>query len=190
MTRARNNNELKWDDLRIVPGAFEFSGSADPSLGAWQPQGAGATFQLYIFQKNDEAFASVQMPHNYKEGTDLKVHLHWTPRDRGNEENGNTVGWKVDYTVSNINSAFPASSTADLSDACSGTDHQHEITSSVTVSGTGLTISHMIMLRIYRTDTGADDTWVGTTVAQSPALLEVDFHYQIDDRGSQDETSK
>ena len=179
-----------WEDMRIVPGAFSFLGSADPTLVAWQPGGSGATFQVWAFRKNDEAFASIQLPHAYKEGSDLLLHLHWTPKDRGVAEGAVNVGWKVDYSIANIGAAFPASTTADLSDACSGTDHQHELTTSVTIDGSAITVSSMIMLRIYRTDTGADDTWVGTTTAQSPALLEVDLHYQIDAPGSDAETSK
>jgi hypothetical protein len=179
-----------WDDLRIVPGAFQFIGASDPTIVDWQPGGSGTTFKVYAFQKTNEAFAVCQMPHKYKEGSDLYFHLHWTPKDRGNEENGNLVGWKVDYSIANVGAAFGASSTADFSDACSGTDDLHEIASSVQVSGSGLTISHMILLRIYRTDTGADDTWVGTTTAQSPVLLEFDIHYQIDSLGSNSETSK
>jgi hypothetical protein len=188
--RAVNTNQIKWDDLRIVPGAFSFPGSADPTLSSWQPTGSGATFRVYEFNKNDEAFGSTQMPHSYKEGTDLYFHIHWTPRDRGTAESENTVGWKVDYTIADIMENFVASATADLSDACSGVNERHEITSSVQVSGADLKISHVIMLRIYRSDTGADDTWVTNTAGNRPALLEFDIHYQIDDRGSQEETSK
>jgi len=173
-----------WDDVKVTPGAFQFSGSGDPTLINWQPGGAGATFKIYAFSKNDNVFAVVQMPHKYKEGTDLEFHIHWTPHNRGIAESGNAVGWKVDYSISNINGTFPASSTADLSDLTTGTDDKHEITSSVVVSGTGLTISHVIMLRIYRSDTGADDTWSGVTAAQSPALLEMDIHFEIDTMGS------
>ena len=179
-----------WDDLRIVPGAFEFIGASDPTIVDWQPAGSGTTFKVYAFQKTNEAFASCQMPHSYIDGSDLYFHLHWTPKDRGTEESGNYVGWKVDYSIASIGSAFGASATADLSDVCTGTDDLHELTSSVQVSGAGLTISHMIILRIYRTDTGTDDTWVGTTTAQSPVLLEFDIHYQIDSMGSNSELSK
>jgi len=185
-----NPDEVFWDDLRVVPGAFQFVGSGDPTLSNWQPGGAGTTFKVYKFQKNDAVYASTQMPHSYKEGTDLYFHIHWTPCDRGNEEDGNLVGWKVDYTIANVNGTFVSSSTVDLSDACSGTDDKHEITSSVQVSGTGLKISHIIMLKIYRSDTGADDTWVGSTAAQSPAILEFDIHFQINSYGSRQETVK
>jgi hypothetical protein len=179
-----------WDDLRIVPGAFKFAGSADPSLQNWQPGGSGATFKVYKFKKNDEAFASCQMPHTYKEGTDLEFHIHWTPANRGVAESGNKVGWKVDYTIAVVGGIFGASATVDLSDTCSGVNDKHELAGSVTVSGAGLKVSHIIVLRIYRTDTGTDDTWAGTTNAQSPALLEFDIHFRKDTMGSRQEFIK
>jgi len=179
-----------WEDLKIVPGAFTFGGSSDPSLTNWQPGGSGATFKVYSFAKNDQVFATCQMPHAYQLGTDLKFHIHWTPKDRGITESGKLVGWKVDYSIANVNGTFPVSGTVDLSDAVTGTNDKHEITSSVTVSGTGLNISHIIMCRIYRSDTGADDTWVGTTAAQSPALLEFDIHFQQNTLGSRQEVVK
>jgi len=179
-----------WDDLRIVPGAFDFPGTADPTLVGWQPGGSGATFRVYEFAKNDEAFALIQLPHHRLYGSDLKPHIHWTPGANGATENGNLVGWKVDYSMANIGSAFPASTTVDLQDACNGVNHEHNITASGTITGTGIGISAMLMLRIYRSDTGADDTWSGSVTGSLPLLLEFDLHYQIDAPGSDAETSK
>lgn len=182
--------ETVWDDLRIIPGNFQRAGVSDPTLSGWQPGGTGATFQVYKFQIDDEVFASCQMPHSYKEGTDLYFHIHWTPCDRGNEESGNTVGWKVDYSIANPYGIFGSSGTVDLSSTCTGTDDYHERSSAVAVSGTGLTISHIVMLRIYRSDTGTDDTWAGITAAQSPALLEFDIHFEINTMGSRQPGNK
>jgi len=189
-TWEQNGEATTWDDLRIVPGAFSFAGNADPSLQDWQPGGSGAEFKIYKFKKNDEVFATCQMPHTYLEGSDLQFHIHWTPADRGNEESGNAVGWKVDHSIANISTVFPSSSTVDLSDTATGTDDFHEITSSVTVSGTGLKISHIVALRIYRSDTGTDDTWSGSTNANSPALFEFDIHFQVNSAGSRQELVK
>ena len=173
-----------WEDIRIIPGAFQFPGVADPTLESWQPGGAGATFKVYKFKINDEVHFTCQIPHNYKEGSDLKPHLHWTPCDRGNEENGNTVGWKIDYSWANADATFASSATVDLSDACSGIDDQHEQTDSGTITGTNKNISGLLQIRLYRSDTNADDTWVGVTAALSPAILEFDLHYEIDGFGS------
>ena len=88
-----------WEDLRIVPGAFQFAGNNDPTLQNWQPGGAGATYKVYKFKKNDEVFFTCQIPHNYQEGSDIRPHLHWTPCDRGSTENGNTVGWYIEGDI-------------------------------------------------------------------------------------------
>jgi hypothetical protein len=170
-----------WEDVRIVPSAFDFAGNSDPVLVNYQAGGSGTTFKLYEFDKLDEAFFLVQIPHGYKVGWDINVHIHWTPGLRGNEENGNSVAWKLDYSWANINGTFPASSTVDLTDTCDGTDHKHQMTPDVAISGTGKNISSMLLCRIYR-DNG--DTWSTNTSGNLPLLLEIDFHVPMDSLGS------
>jgi hypothetical protein len=182
-------SSVVWDDLRLVPSSFDYPGNNDPTIVDYQPAGSGTTFKVWKFDKDDAGYASVQMPHSYKEGSDLHFHIHWTSCNRGTTEGTAKVGWKVDYSIANVHGNFVASQTVDLSDACSGVNHRHEITNSVAVSGTGLSISHIILLKIYRSDTGADDTWAGTG-SNAPALLEFDIHYQIDALGSKQEVSK
>lgn len=170
-----------WNDIRIVPGAFQFAGNSDPSLSDWQPTGAGATFITYEFNNADEVFFTVQMSHEYKQGTDLKPHVHWTPRNRGVAENGHTVAWKLDYSIADVNENFIASATIDLTDTCDGVNEKHLVSPSGTITGTNLLISHMIIGRLYR-DNG--DTWATNTANNRPALLEIDFHFEIDTVGS------
>jgi hypothetical protein len=74
--------------------------------------------------------------------------------------------------------------TADLSDATDNANHKHQMTPEVTITGTDKNISSMLLCNIKRTDTGTDDTWVGTASGALPMLLEIDFHYQIDTMGS------
>ncbi|KKL15770.1 hypothetical protein LCGC14_2502290, partial [marine sediment metagenome] len=178
----------QWDDVRIVPGAFEFAGASDPTLQNWRPGGSGATFKIYKFKEFDEVFFTIQIPHNYKEGSDLKAHVHWTPCDRGVAESDNDVAWRLDYSWANANAVFAPSSTANMTSTCTGTDDLYETSPSATISGAGKTISSMLVCRLYRIAVG--DTWVGTTNAQSPGLKEFDFHYQIDSIGSNSELAK
>lgn len=183
--------QVVWDDLFISTGLFKFAGANDPVWRNWQPGGSGTTFQSLFFDKNDEIFFSCQMPHSYKEGSDIHAHVHWTPAARGNEESGAYVGWKLDYSIANINGGvFLPSTTIDMSDTCSGTDDYHEVSAGLTgIPGTygatneELKVSHMIICRLYRTDTGADDTWAGTGV-NGPAMLQFDFHFQKNSVGS------
>lgn len=177
-----------YDDLRVTPADFNRAGISDPALVSYTPTGSSVATYLYEFQVDDIAYFTVQLPHSYKVGEDIKVHVHWTPGLRGNEESGNTVGWKVDYAWANINGTFGAMQTADLSDACDGTDDKHQMTPEFTIDGhtAPKSISSMLICNIKRTDTGADDTWAGTASGQLPMILEIDFHYPIDTLGSRD----
>jgi len=187
-TMTFNGDAVVWEDLRIVPGAFQFLGNTDPAITSWQPGGSGAEFLVYKFKENDEVFFTCQLPHSYKEGSDIQAHLHWTPADRGNEEGTAVVAWKLDYSWGNQDGTFATSTTIDLSDACQSTDSAHLMSPEVAITGTGKTISSILICRLWRDSTG--DTWVGTLDAQSPAILEFDFHFEIDTVGSRQALEK
>jgi hypothetical protein len=178
-----------YDDLKIPLGSLVMPGVSDPSLVAYNVNGGGIDTYLYEFEKNDIASFTVQLPHSYKEGENITAHIHWTPGARGDEENGATVGWKMDYSWANIDGTFNTMATLNLSDACDGTDHKHQITPSGTITGTSKTISSMLICNVKRTDTGSDDTWAGTTSGELPMLLEIDFHFPIERIGSRTTTT-
>lgn len=183
-------SDTVWDDLRISSGGFEIAGTSDPTQVDWQPGGSGGTLKVWEFDKNDQVFVSAQMPHKYKPDTNLQVHVHWTPREYGVAQRNNTVGWKVDITAANYNAAFPATTTLDLSHAVPADcpDHAHLITSSATFTvPSGFKESGMVLMRVYRSDTGTDDTWSETLTGRLPILLEVDIHFQINKLGSSNE---
>jgi len=181
-----------WDDMRITPGSFDRPGVSDPAYVIYYPNGGGLGVYLPEFAKNNVASFTIQLPHSYKQGEDIYVHVHWTPRDRGVAESGNTVGWKIDYSWANINGTFSDMQTVDLSDACDGTNHKHQMSPDVLLTGIGAgkNISSMLICNIRRSDTGTDDTWAGTLSGQLPLLLEVDFHYPLDAVGSTTHSSK
>jgi len=179
---------VQWDDIRILPGSFDRPGVSDPAMVPYVY--SGTTTYLWEFSAGDIASFTVQIPHGYS-GTSMYVHIHWTPGNRGDEEIGKSVGWKVDWTWANINGTFGAMQTADLQDVSDGTDHKHQMTSEVLVgSGPGKGISSMLLCNVKRTDTGTDDTWASANSGELPFLLEIDFHYPIDTVGSREASSK
>ncbi len=173
-----------WEDMRIVPGSFDRPGTSDPAYVAYAPNGGATSIYLTEWKKNDIASATIQLPHAYKEGTNISCHIHWTAGADGVTENGQAVGWKVSYTWADMDSTFGNMSTLNLSDACDGVNHKHQMTPDISINGSGKTISSMLLLNIERTDTGADDTWTGSTSGHLPMMLEMDLHYQIDTLGS------
>lgn len=189
-TLVMEGDATVWDDIRITPGSFDRPGTSDPTIVAYQPGGSGDSTYLYQFADGNIASFTVQFPHSYKVGSTVYVHIHWTPGSRGVAEDGTLVGWKVDYTWASINSNFGAMLTADLSDACDGVDHKHQMTPEAALTGSSDGVSSMLLCNVRRTDTGADDTWAGTTSGQRPLLLEIDFHFQMDTIGSRQRAAK
>ena len=181
---------IEWDDLRITPGSFDRPGISDPAYVAYAPNGGGLTVYVPEFDKDDFVSFAVQLPHGYAEGEDIYVHLHWTPGARGVAEAGNLVGWKLDYSWANYGENFADMQTINLSDACDGVNHRHQMASDVLISGAGKHISSMILCNQRRTDSGADDTWATNTSGNLPLLLEVDFHVPHDTQGSATHSSK
>jgi len=183
-------SDTAWDDIRISSGGFELSGTSDPTQVDWRPGGSGATFIMWEWAKNDQVFATAQLPHSYKAGTNLWAHVHWTPRNYGVAQRGKTVGWKIDITAAGYGSVFAPSVTLNLSQAVPAdcANDQHIISPSVEFTvPAGFNESGMLVIRLYRSDTGTDDTWTETLSGRLPLLLELDLHHQINKLGSNEE---
>lgn len=178
-------SDTTWDDIRIIPSAFDFAGNADPTNVAVSI--GNMTFRLYEFATSDEAYCTVQMPHGYKRGSTLRPHVHWTPGTRGNEEAGKSVAWKAQISCAQYGEVFSDAVTVDLTSTLgeSAVDGEHVIGPSADyeVPAT-FGESGMLLIRLYR-DFG--DSWVGTSSGSRPLLLEFDIHYQMDKLGSDDE---
>lgn len=177
----------RWDDVRIVPGAFDFAGAADPTLVDYTPPGSSVAMKLWEFALNDVAYFTVQLPHTYKEGTDIYPHVHWTPGPKGAAENAKNVLWGLHYSLANVNGVFSSGGPLDLSGICTGVDHSHLVSDSPAISGTALKISDVLVCRLMRSSAaigGSSDTWAGTTTGNRPLLLGIDFHHEVDFLGS------
>jgi hypothetical protein len=172
-----------WDDLKIDIGGFRTVGGSAPTELVWL-----TNLRIYEFNAAEELHFETQLPHNYKEGTDLKVHVHWTPHTRGVAENGNTVNWRAEITAQPINGTFTAGTVYDMTATCDGVNHKHlRQAATADLSGSSLTVSSVLVGRVYRL---AGDTWATNTATNRPALLSLDFHYEIDSPGTRQELTK
>jgi len=176
----------QWEDFRVGMGAFQFRGAADPSIDDWQPGGAGRSFLAYAFKTNDIVYFVIQMPHGWLQGSEIRAHVHWTPRDRGVTEDAKTVEWTLDYSWANIGDAHPASTTVDMTDTCQGVNDEHLISPTGVIDGAGKGLSSMLMCGLYKNG----GTWVGNAAGTAPALLEFDIHYLRNSLGSDGEFIK
>jgi|GEM_PF-1664127 len=174
-----------YDDLRTPANSIKLLGSIGvPSYAQFADDGAGSTgVYTYMFEPTDlnQVFFTIQMPHTYKEGTDLLPHVHWSPQST----NTGNCEWKLEYTIANIGDTFGDTATLSMLDAADGTINKHQVTTGATIDGSGMDISHMLVCRLYRDGGEGDDTFTGDA-----AFLEFDVHFEINTMGSRRELFK
>lgn len=124
----------------------------------------------------ERLFGSLEMQHDYKEGTDLEFHIHWTPATGA----AGDVVWKVYYSWQNANGTFTAGTL--LTAPASPTDAtawKNKYASVGVISGVGKTINSQLMLQIFRDPTDPNDTYGADAV-----LIQFGIHYEVDTVGS------
>lgn len=173
-------NATQWDDLRIAVNSIGLGPSTNPPQQAAYKGG-------YILAFEDEAvnedivYFVAQMPHRWKEGTNIIPHLHWV----GEDNTAGNVKWAFTYSWANLGDAFPAESELTVVDANGETD-VHNIASIGEISGKDKTLSSMLICSLRRNSTDSEDTLTN----KDAYLLEFDIHYQIDSFGSREEYIK
>lgn len=128
-------------------------------------------------------YFSAQMPHNYKEGTDIIFVVHFLYNI---DEVGTCVRWKISYSWANVGSNFPVSTNIwKNSDLTNNDSIKHQVTKFNSVSGTGKEISSQLLCYLSRNSSHADDTYVSNARVTGISIL-----YQIDSPGSLAEWDK
>lgn len=187
-------SDTVWDDF-VVPFSAT-SGGGTLTAPTWacvnDPTGAatGSTTTgvwTYSFSKTatNSVVATIQLPHHYKPGTDLRPHLHWIAPDA---TAGNVV-WGLEYWVLPYNSlAYNTTTTIIGVFAAPGAAKTATIASfyaynpSLVISGTGLVESTIIMCRIYREGGNLNDTYDNVAYG-----LSFDIHYESNKLGTDNE---
>ncbi|NCO64741.1 MAG: hypothetical protein GW810_09740 [Flavobacteriales bacterium] len=183
----------RYEDLKVPVFSTSKDGTRPPAMYFYQDTsgGSGAGSQgvfAYWFDKSteEEVYFMVQMPHKWKEGSDIYPHVHWSAKTNVGDTK---VQWGLEYTWANVASLHGATTiiTGNTPITPVGTvdAYEHAITSLGTMSGSGKALSSMIICRIFRDADDASDTY-----GQDAGLFEIDFHYQVDSDGSREEYTK
>ena len=181
-----------WDDLRVPLTGTNKGTLRIPDFAQFLDDGSSSTGVFsYLFDKtaDEELHFAVQVPHDWKIGTDLKAHVHWSPMVDGAADK--VVSWGLEYSVVKIGAIF-----SDTIIAYGNTSLPNETLVAKTHYLTALgdidmssvdSVSSMIICRVFRDATG---TGLTDDYDNDAALLEVDFHYQKDGIGSKEEYTK
>ena len=189
-----NGTAKVWDDLRGPVNAVRVGPAGAPDFSQFKDDGGGSTgvFAFWFDSGTEQqVYFSAQLPHTYAEGTNIEPHVHWVSADTAGGS-GTDVCWGLEYTWANINGTFGNTAIIYADEQSNGsgetiTVDKHYYTDFAAISGTGKTISSMLVCRLFRDATGTGGT---DDYDDDAGLLEFDFHFEIDTVGSRAEITK
>lgn len=171
-----------WDDLRTPATVIPLAGFVnDPD---YDDTYGGILFDPDVIEA---VFIQVQMPHAWKEGSNIIPHVHWMKSTSA----AGDVLWQLNYRWAPIGEVMDSEATVlTVSSPVGGTPdadtaNQHLISSFGEVDTTGKSISDMLLMVFGRIGTSEDDTYDADA-----RLIEFDIHYQIDAFGSAGQFTK
>lgn len=179
-TMKMNGAATVWDDINVslVPAA---GGGSLPSVIAFN---GDARLDCYAFNgttaTTDEIHSSLEILHGYKEGSDIKFHLHWYPTTAA----AGNVKWHLRYTWFNPGTLPGAAATATAVAATSGVAWKEQATS-FTLTGTGKVMGSRLVFSLFRDPADAADTYTAAA-----AVTDMGVHYERDTFGSRTDTAK
>jgi len=173
----------RWDDLRFPAQAINPAGAiaaptVDTTLTAFPGTLIFSGSQINIIT------GIAQLPHAWKEGTDLHPHIHWQKVAADAEELA--VQWQFKTRVSNVGGVWSEWTSWGNVISEIGDPHasgNHVMSSFPVIDMEGRTVSCLVAWQIQRV--GTDDAYNGTA-----RLFEFDIHYQVDSLGSTEEYEK
>jgi hypothetical protein len=145
-----------------------------------------ANLNSYTFNVNDYAdLATAEILHGYKEGTDIKLHVHLVTNGL-NDATVRKAKYTVYYSWGDNGEVMSAegSKTAEVTIAAALADKTHLLLDLGSIAGVGYKINSILKLRIKRV------AGTGTEPAADPFVEMVGVHYQADFIGSEGELVK
>jgi hypothetical protein len=191
-----NGGATTYTDLVVPPYAARNSSSATPVWTEFLEKTTGSLgFYTFAYSNADldedkeEIFFNIQLPHDYKQGSDIFPHVHWSAKAAPGT---NRVLWKFEYQWVNHTGTFSNTTKSTLTGyTLAGTAgrsvaaYEHVITPLGFIAGTDKTISSMLVCRLSRMTKDSNDNF-----ANNAFLISFDVHFEIDSFGSKDEYVK
>ena len=179
-----NGAATVWDDVRVPANNLTTAGSNDPSKVNWKGNLITWAFDQ---SKMNQLFFEVQIPHGYKEGSDIYPHIHWRPL--ASAASATRVRWGLEYVWQNVGEEAPTNTTTIYTTKVMPSEnligYKHYLSAFNAITGKGKEISSCLSCRIFRDAANAADDFAGDA-----GLIEIDFHIEMDTIGSNEEYVK
>lgn len=176
---AEMDANLAQFDTKTRDGWRDNIAAIDTRAGGTAPQINLYRDGIYLYEFSadsmNEVFASYHIDHDYKPGTMLYPHLHFTTTSTASGVV--RLGFEYTYAKGHQQAKFPAATTLTLNvNVPANSDHLHfvaEMPEGQGIPGTNIETDGVVLMRIFRDAGHVDDTFTGTIFG-----ILVDLHYQ------------
>lgn len=173
-------NATAYDDISLSGLSFSAGGASAPDLINF----VNSNCITYGFDGNattERLYLTTEMHHDYMEGTDLELHIHWAP----STANLGNVKWQIYYTWQNKDGTFETPVLLPVISEARGVAWQNTYASFGMISGLNKVINSQLLLQVFRVPTDGEDTY-----PDNAAFIAFGIHYKKDGFGSRTITAK
>lgn len=167
-------NDLNMPVTSLAPGATAPGNFTIPGTGLVIKSFTGTAAA-------QSAHGTLEILHDYKEGSDIIPHIHWCPTTTG----AGDVKWQLEYSWANGGGTITTSTTISATATVSGTVANEQRLNFPTITGTGKTIGSRFVYRLFRDPADGADTY-----AADAGAFDFGIHYLMDTVGSRQVTTK
>jgi hypothetical protein len=171
-----------WDDIVVTTNSVRFGGAAPVSEQLYK----GGLVASFASGADNYLYFTLELPHSYKEGTDLLIHFHYVLPVAGSGVGVENIKFDLSFCPAYNNGVFgtPDTTGTVTVDVQNVAADDMQLSALHTITGTNLKISDTILCNIKR------DTGVANPYGQDIYMIEVDAHYQVDTIGSRQQFIK
>jgi hypothetical protein len=176
-----------WNDIIMA-----FDSARVPAANAPTWASFVGNLKAYTFGVNDFVEVTAEMQHQYKEGSDFEIHIHWATN--GTDGTDRAVKWEVEYTIASMDNpqttgvgeVFPVPTVVSAEQVIPADTPSltHMYVDIADIVGTNCKIGEIIKLRVRRIAAA------GTAPSSDPFGFQIGIHYEGDTVGSRTEYTK
>jgi hypothetical protein len=179
-----------YDDANVGALVLRTGGTAPGVVQLKDNDGDDTGIYTVGFAVGEEGSGVIEIPHDYKEGTDIVFHIHWGANDApaGGTDN---VKWQLTYSIARGSNTFPDSITPAAVEVAYTTQYQYLFTDLATITGStggvdggNIKIGDQFHFTVKRIAASADE------FGGEALMGTLGFHYQKDTLGSRSISAK
>ena len=177
-----NGNATIWRDVNLGAALLSRPASGAPDIDEFVDEGGTDTgIETYAFAQGEKVSGSLEIQHDYKEGSDIVFHVHWQgiAAPTGTDQ----VRWQLIYTFGKDGDTLDAVTTA-ADQTAIDTQYKFYRTDVVTISDATIDIGDQLLFQLSRI-VAAVDNYGGDAL-----IATVGIHYECDTHGSRAITTK